>query len=96
MKFFTYLLIISGIFAVALGIFIGFILITDYHPPEKEKISVEQNSDIIMKGDETFKVTTFNIGYCGLDEDQDFFMDGGRGSKSESPEKNQRKFPGHS
>src|SRR6056297_991254 len=92
MKFFTYLLIILGLFAIALGIFIGFIIITDYHPPEKEKISVEKNSDIMMKGDETFRVTTFNIGYCGLDEDQDFFMDGGKGSRSESPEKTRENF----
>ena len=72
MKFLKYFLMIVGLLIVALGAFIGFIILTDYNPPEKEKVIVEQNSGIMMSGDETFTVTTFNIGYCGLDENQDF------------------------
>jgi len=92
MKFLKYILIIVGLLIVALGAFIGFIILTDYNPPETEKVIVEQNSGIMMSGDETFTVTTFNIGYCGLDENQDFFMDGGKKSKSESYEKTMENY----
>jgi len=62
MKFLKYILIIVGLVVVALGAFIGFVILTDYNPPEEEKIIVEQNSGIMMSGDETFTATTFNIG----------------------------------
>jgi len=92
MKFLKYFLIIVGLVVVAFGDFIGFIILTDYNPPEEEKIIVEQNSSIMMRGEETFSVTTFNIGYCGLDKNQDFFMDGGKKSKSESYEKTMENY----
>ena len=63
MKFLKYFLIIVGLVVITLGAFIGFIILTDYSPPEEEKIIVEQNSGIMMSGDETFTITTFNIGY---------------------------------
>jgi len=92
MKFLKFLLMIIGIIAVILGSFIGFIILTDYNPPEERKVMVEQNNNMIMTGEETFSVTTFNIGYCGLDENQDFFMDGGKNSKSESHEKTMENY----
>jgi len=48
MKFLKYFLIIVGLVVVALGAFIGFIILTEYNPPEEEKIIVEQNSSIMM------------------------------------------------
>ena len=92
MKFLKYFLIIVGLVIVALGAFIGFIILTEYNPPKEEKIIVEQNSSIMMRGEETFSITTFNIGYCGLDKNQDFFMDGGKKSKSESYEKTMENY----
>jgi endonuclease/exonuclease/phosphatase family metal-dependent hydrolase len=92
MKFLKYLLIIVGLVIVAFGGFIGFVILTDYNPPKTEKIIVGQNSSIMMSSDETFTLTTFNIGYCGLDETQDFFMDGGKRSKSESYEKTMENY----
>ena len=68
---------IVGLAVVVLGIFIGWIILTDYKPPEKEKVIVEQNSSVMMSNEESFRVTTFNIGYCGLGKDMDFFYDGG-------------------
>jgi hypothetical protein len=83
---------IVGLVVIAWEAFIGFVILTEYNPPEEEKIIVEQNSGIMMCGDETFTVTTFNIGYCRLDENQDFFMDGGKKSKSESYEKTMENY----
>ncbi len=73
------------ILALAFGAFVGFIILNDYIPePIEETISYTDTTNEIS-GD-TFTVTTYNIGYCGLDDGQDFFMDGGTMSRSRSKE----------
>jgi len=52
MKFLKYTLIIVRLLVVALGAFIGFIILTEYNPPEEKKIIVEQDSGIMMRGEE--------------------------------------------
>lgn len=66
------------------GVFLLYVTVTDYRPRETEPIVMEGNPDRVMKAGDAFTVTTFNIGYGGLDRDQDFFMDGGTGSRSSS------------
>lgn len=41
-------------------------------------MKVENNKERVLATGNEFKVTTFNIGYAGLDKEQDFFMDGER------------------
>jgi len=65
--------------------FIGYAAATDYRPELVEDAEIIQNAATEIEG-MTFKVTTFNIGYAGLDKDQDFFMDGGTMSRSSSLE----------
>ncbi|OQR53303.1 endonuclease/exonuclease/phosphatase family protein [Bacillus sp. CDB3] len=55
-------------------------------PPESLKIPIENSQEKKLRSHTPFKVTTFNIGYAGLDAKQDFFMDGGTGSRSRSRE----------
>jgi len=66
--------------------FISFIIIADYKPELVENGEILNNSSTEITGD-TFSITTYNIGYGGLDKDQDFFMDGGTMSRSSSYEK---------
>jgi len=73
LKFFLALIII-----LVLG-FTGIIVyavISDYKP---EKTTVVFNSDYPDKLTDTAEISvlTWNIGYCGLDKDMDFFYDGG-------------------
>jgi endonuclease/exonuclease/phosphatase family metal-dependent hydrolase len=59
-------------------IFFGIILyavITDFRP--EERIIIAENSSAPVLNDSVFSVLTWNIGYCGLDKDMDFFYDGG-------------------
>lgn len=65
--------------------FVAYIIITDYQPEEIEAAMVLNDNEVVITGT-TFTVTTFNIGYCGLDDAQDFFMDGGVMSHSSSLE----------
>jgi endonuclease/exonuclease/phosphatase family metal-dependent hydrolase len=75
-KILRYLLIL--IIVIVLG-FIGLIvyaLITDYKPQEKEIISVSEQSSV-LKDSLSITLLTWNTGYAGLDNEMDFFFDGG-------------------
>lgn len=65
--------------------FVGYIIITDFTPEEIEDAEFLRDNEIAITG-MTFTLTTFNIGYAGLDENQDFFLDGGTMSHSSSKE----------
>lgn len=69
-----------------LGGFLVYITLTDYKPQEITTLTVNNNPQQVLKQGESFSVTTFNIGYAGLDKGQDFFMDGGTKSRSSSRE----------
>ena len=72
---------------IVLAGYIVFMTITDYRPKEIINLNIDNNKEENLKKEVTYKVTTFNIGYCGMDDGQDFFMDGGKGSRSSSKEK---------
>lgn len=59
--------------------FFGLILyavITDYKP--EDKISIEENrTPVILDERNDISILTWNIGYCGLNDEMDFFYDGG-------------------
>ncbi|MGG0299314.1 endonuclease/exonuclease/phosphatase family protein [Bacillus albus] len=72
--------------ACILGGFLAYMTLTKEQPADVISLKVENNQERVLAPDNEFKVTTFNIGYAGLDKDQDFFMDGGKGSGSSSKE----------
>lgn len=55
---------------------IGYAIITDFKPEVKIIIS-EDDKPTALNDTSDITVLTWNIGYCGLDEDMDFFYDGG-------------------
>ena len=65
-------------------IFLIYITVTDYKPPVEMELHADNDKTHMLKQGEPFTVTTFNIGYAGLDQGQDFFMDGGTMSRSSS------------
>ena len=59
--------------------FFGLILyavITDFKPDEKINLATD-GSPAILNDTAVISLLTWNIGYCGLDADMDFFYDGG-------------------
>lgn len=86
-KFFKYILLLVGGVVLFLGLYVLFMVITDYKPKEIIPITVENNKLQIIDRNQTFSLLTYNIGYGGMDEGRDFFMDGGTHSRSESKEK---------
>jgi endonuclease/exonuclease/phosphatase family metal-dependent hydrolase len=85
MKVLKKLLLLVVFIVVGFCGFVGYIVITDYQPEDVEAATVLNDNEVAITGN-VFTVTTFNIGYCGLDKDQDFFLDGGVMSHSSSKE----------
>ena len=79
---FTCVLVVAGI----VGGFLAYMTLTKEQPADVISLKAENNKERVLATGNEFKVTTFNIGYAGLDKDQDFFMDGGKGSGSSSKE----------
>lgn len=81
------ILIGTGIIILSIvAIYLIFMTITDYKPKDVISLEIENNKDKILQKNKEISAITFNIGYCGLDKDQDFFMDGGKSSRSRSVE----------
>ncbi|MWV47629.1 endonuclease/exonuclease/phosphatase family protein [Paenibacillus sp. HJL G12] len=66
------------------GGFILYVTITDYKPAATVPVTIANSQEHVLKKGTSFTLTTFNIGYAGLDKDEDFFMDGGTHSRSSS------------
>lgn len=69
---------------IIITIFLIYVTVVDYKPPAQLQLQTDNNQGEKLKQGEPFTVTTFNIGYAGLDKGQDFFMDGGVMSRSSS------------
>lgn len=71
------LLIILSIAVIGFATLIIYAVISDYKPAPQEEIFKSGKADIL---DDNLEISllTWNIGYCGLDRDMDFFYDGGK------------------
>ncbi|MFZ7101622.1 MAG: endonuclease/exonuclease/phosphatase family protein [Peptococcaceae bacterium] len=89
--------LIPVIILLLLAIFLAYMTLTDYNPQSAVTLTTGNSQKAILKINAPFTIMTFNIGYAGLDKDQDFFMDGGKMSRSRSREqtlKNLREITG--
>lgn len=63
---------------------VGWLSVTEYKPDDIEKaevLSACESPKTLFVGD-SLKVLTFNTGYAGLGEEADFFMDGGKNTRT--------------
>ncbi|MGM0396070.1 MAG: endonuclease/exonuclease/phosphatase family protein [Bacillota bacterium] len=84
MKILKTILITSGIIVLLFSSFLFYISITDMKPQEIEILSVSNNQLKEIPSGQNISITTYNIGYAGLDSTQDFFADGGTRSRGGS------------
>jgi len=76
----TVLKALLSVLLLAVLIFVGLIVyavITDYKPKEKEVVFSGEKT-VNLNDTTGYSILTWNIGYCGLDKDMDFFYDGGK------------------
>ncbi|MDQ0061077.1 endonuclease/exonuclease/phosphatase family protein [Paenibacillus harenae] len=66
------------------ALFLIYVTVVDYKPESELELEATHNSKQVLKQGDSVTATTFNIGYAGLDLGQDFFMDGGKTSRSSS------------
>ena len=78
------ILLVLVILIAAVVIFFGVLTIFEYRPDDTETMSYVNGSETksLSVGDEV-NVLTWNVGYCGLSETADFFMDGGTQVRSQ-------------
>jgi endonuclease/exonuclease/phosphatase family metal-dependent hydrolase len=70
------ILILIVIFAAVFTGLIVYATLSDYKPDEKITVAVNESPPLLSDTAE-LTLLTWNIGYCGLDKDMDFFYDGG-------------------
>jgi len=63
--------------ALALGGLILVLFLTEYQPEEREDIEILGDASKELSPGDELQMLSWNIGYCGLGEEEDFFMDGG-------------------
>lgn len=72
---------IIGLILLALVLLVGgllaFLTATEYRPKERSAADSDIPDDAPALSKSTLSILTWNIGYAGLDADEDFFMDGG-------------------
>ncbi|MBQ4381179.1 MAG: endonuclease [Oscillospiraceae bacterium] len=72
-------LIILAVILVLLALMILFLSVTEYKPADREDLALEGKASAgKIKIGEKVKVMSWNIGYCALGDNADFFMDGGK------------------
>lgn len=84
---------IIGILVLLIGLYFLAMTVSDYKPKAVITLKSENKKTNTLINNE-FTIATFNIGYCGLDDKQDFFMDGGTMSRSSSKEKTEENLQG--
>lgn len=77
MKIMKFAFKIAGILVLILAIFLTYASLSDYKPKPKELIYASSSPDTINV-DNSLSLMIWNIGYCGLSDDMDFFYDGGK------------------
>lgn len=75
-KIAKFFLIIIAILVIGFIGLIVYAIASDYKPGEKEVLAQVEDPSV-LKDSLTISLLTWNIGYAGLDNDMDFFYDGG-------------------
>lgn len=67
-----------GVVLLLITAAVAYLLASEYKPEPEEAVSVEGSAEKTLSTGQPFTVTSWNIGYGGLDATADFFMDGGK------------------
>lgn len=75
LKYILYILTAIILFAI---MFIGYLTVTEYNPNKIETININNNNSKKFELNKQYNILNWNIGFAGMDENIDFFMDGGK------------------
>ena len=80
---------VGGLLATVLTLAVGlvaYLSITEYKPRELDELSINNNPSNKVSLNTNYNLISWNVGYCALDENSDFFMDGGSMVRANSKE----------
>lgn len=69
--------IVVGVLVAVVVVFFAVLTITEFKPDAVEKVTIKGSASNSVKAGDSLTVMSWNIGYAGLGENADFFMDGG-------------------
>lgn len=75
-----------GAVAALLAVILLVVTVTEYRPADEEPVPLAGNGPQTVSEGQTITVLSWNIGYGGLSETADFFMDGGTGVRTQDEE----------
>lgn len=73
-----------GIVLLLIAAVLAMLLASEYKPAPEEEVAISGTTEKTLKPGQSFTITSWNIGYGGLDASADFFMDGGKTVNQES------------
>ena len=69
---------------LAVVVLLGMLSVTEYRPADSEEVPISYRATGVVEEGQQISALTWNIGYCGLSSEADFFMDGGKGVRATS------------
>lgn len=79
--------VLLGVLAAAVLLLVLVLTLTEYRPDETERLEVAGDADAVLAVGDTVDVLCWNIGFGGLGDNADFFMDGGTMVKPSAKER---------
>ncbi|MCR5665858.1 MAG: endonuclease [Eubacterium sp.] len=76
-KIFKIILFIIIIIVAAVAALLITLIATEYKPADTETTDITGTASSTLKTGESLQVLSWNLGYCGLSSEADFFLDGG-------------------
>ena len=77
------LLIIAGLIIVLAPLsFLLFIQLSDFQPPIQSALDLNKVNNESILDQNKFSILSWNLGYCGLGKEMDFFYDGGKQTRT--------------
>ena len=71
-----------------------YLTITEYRPKAEEPVEIVDNRENAPLAKKEFTVLSWNVGYCALGKESDFFMDGGKEVRPDSEKIIEKNFDG--
>ena len=85
-KIFKILAVILALVLLVVGIYVAYVLISYHRIEDNVALPIDNGVDEVMSLDQTYTMTTYNIGFGAYSPDFSFFMDGGTESRAKSEE----------
>jgi len=70
-------LALAGIAILITAGFLGWLTLKEFRPAPVQRLEIAGNDSASVQGHDTLSIVTWNIGYCGLGKEMDFFYEGG-------------------